>query len=190
MAVVINLEPYSCEHITWCLPIAYFLCTGAIKGKNFKNILIATLNELHQMVLKICAIISDQVSNNSYYAKRFGISRAQPFLVLNNQKIYWFFGLPHLIKLLRNTLINHNILIENGLVASWAGIQEIYEKDKRNKVSNLLTKVTDEHIYPNKFRKMKVKLAMQVLHKMYLALKVYEITSQLMSLTVIADCLT
>lgn len=48
--------------------------------------------------------------------------------------------------------------------ASWRHIRILFEFDKKNEVNGLrsLPSLRDEHIYPEKIQKMKVKLAAQV----------------------------
>lgn len=73
---------------------------------------------------------------------------------------------PHLIKGIRNNLMNKNLVCSiNGLtkVAKWEHIVELYKQDPAYKGIRLVNKLTDRHINPDKFQKIKVKYATQVL---------------------------
>lgn len=70
------------------------------------------------------------------------------------------FDPPHLIKAIRNNLIKYNFHFEN-FVASWKDIRILYEKDSALSI-RCCTKLTDKHLNPNGFQKMKVKFTTHV----------------------------
>ena len=70
------------------------------------------------------------------------------------------FDPPHLIKCTRNNLINYNFQFGQH-VASWQDIENFYVKDKMLSIRNA-PKLTDKHIHPTNFQKMKVKYATQI----------------------------
>ncbi|CAH2062492.1 unnamed protein product, partial [Iphiclides podalirius] len=69
---------------------------------------------------------------------------------------------PHLIKGLRNNFLTKNISF-SGKRAKWSDIVEVYKTDCQHAESRLLHKLSDEHILPEKIKKMKVKNCVQVL---------------------------
>lgn len=79
----------------------------------------------------------------------------------NNQKIFYIFDVPHLIKATRNILLIHSY-VDGDKVTSWQYIIDLYNADK-NQQYRLTPKLTEVHVNPNNFQKMKVKLATQVL---------------------------
>lgn len=85
-----------------------------------------------------------------------------PYYVVNEQKIFYFFDPPHLIKAARNNLLN-NIIKSGDKTMSWQHIEELYEIGKEN-INRLVPKLAqDTHKNPNNFQRMKVKYAAQVL---------------------------
>lgn len=70
------------------------------------------------------------------------------------------FDAPHLIKALRNMLIKYNFILNNNTI-SWKYILQFYNLDKGYSV-RAAPKLTDSHIFPSNFEKMKVKYATQV----------------------------
>ncbi|KAF0747283.1 THAP-type domain-containing protein, partial [Aphis craccivora] len=73
---------------------------------------------------------------------------------------------PHLLKGVRNNLLNKNILFTmdgQQMEASWSDITELYELDCKIEDVRMLPRLTAEHVIPNKIKKMKVKCAVQVL---------------------------
>ena len=63
---------------------------------------------------------------------------------------------------MRNNLVKYNFHFDDGNVASWKDIQQLYEIDSKNEI-RCCPKLTHSHLFPNNFQEMKVKLATQVL---------------------------
>lgn len=63
---------------------------------------------------------------------------------------------PHLIKGLRNNFLNKDI-IENGKISKWRDIVDVYETDCNHTEARLLHKLNDQHVIPEKIKKMKVR---------------------------------
>ena len=80
--------------------------------------------------------------------------------------MYALYEYPHLFESVRNTLLKTNVIYpdkDNNLVeASFGIIRAVYENEK-NKITKKIPKLTRQHVYPNNFEKMRVKLATQVL---------------------------
>ena len=58
--------------------------------------------------------------------------------------------------------MKYNFHFDDGKVASWKDIQQLYEIDSKNDI-RCCPKLTHSHLFPNNFQKMKVNLATQVL---------------------------
>lgn len=71
------------------------------------------------------------------------------------------FDPPHLIKGIRNNFLNKNIQL-NGSIAKWSDIVDVYKMDCLHAESRLLHKLTDEHVIPEKIKKMKVTYLFQL----------------------------
>ncbi|RVE49784.1 hypothetical protein evm_005514 [Chilo suppressalis] len=68
----------------------------------------------------------------------------------------------HLIKGLRNNFITKNILMD-GRTSKWSDIVDVYKTDCSHAEVRLLHKLNDEHVIPEKIKKMKVKNCVKVL---------------------------
>lgn len=79
---------------------------------------------------------------------------------IKDQHLFFIFDVPHVIKALRNMLLKHDFYY-NGKRISWQYILDFYNLDKNFPVK-AAHKLTDSHIKPTNFEKMKVKLATQV----------------------------
>lgn len=61
----------------------------------------------------------------------------------------------HLIKGLRNNFLTKNITF-NGKISKWQDIVDVYETDCHHTEARLLHKLSDQHVIPEKIKKMKV----------------------------------
>lgn len=61
---------------------------------------------------------------------------------------------PHLIKGLRNNFLNKNIIME-GKMSTWQDIIDVYKADCSHAEARLLHKLNDQHVIPEKIKKMK-----------------------------------
>lgn len=75
--------------------------------------------------------------------------------MINGQKLSIIHDPPHLIKGLRNNFLTKNISF-NGVISKWNDIVDVYKTDCNHAQSRLLHKLTDEHVIPEKIKKMKV----------------------------------
>lgn len=109
---------------------------------------------------KVHALVTDMGSNFMQLSRDLGISTKNSIFFVNEEKLFYIFDTPHLIKATRNNLIKHNFQF-NSKIASWAHIIQFYERDSKQwiRAAHNLSKC---HIEPNGFQKMKVKYAVQV----------------------------
>ncbi|KAG8233299.1 hypothetical protein J437_LFUL013466 [Ladona fulva] len=89
------------------------------------------------------------------------VTSERPFFTVEGEDVCYIFDVPHLIKSFRNNFLKHSFKYD-GNVASWSDISAMYQHDKKFNL-RLLSKLTDAHVNPNCFQKMKVKLATQVI---------------------------
>ena len=94
-------------------------------------------------------------------ALHLNVTPEQPWFIHNNKKYFLMFDPPHLIKCVRNNLMKY-CFIFGQYVATWKDIEDLYEKDSALPIRSA-PKLTEKHIHPTNFNKMRVKLATQVL---------------------------
>lgn len=143
-------------------PLGYFFLNSTIDADELRIITIECVKRLQSINLKVVAEVTDMGTDYVKAFKKLGVTQETPYYIVNNQKIFYFFDPPHLIKAARNNLLNNIIKSENKII-SWQHIKKLYEIDKEN-INRLVPKIAhDTHIYPNNFQRMKVKYAAQVL---------------------------
>lgn len=168
---------------SWKIAVAYYISAGSIHGGALKSLLLNVISKLQSTGLNVRAVVSDQGSNNRNVMKSLVSSENSPYFFHNDKKIYYIFDFPHLVKSVRNNLINHDVYIGDDKI-SWNDIVSLYKIDLTSRTARACPKLTNRHIFPNNFEKMRVKLAMQVFsHTVASALKTALETKQLKSTT-------
>ncbi len=156
----------------WKQPVAYYLVNESCGSTHLKNILQEAISHLEHMGLQVVSVVSDQGSNFMSLLKSLNVSKERTYFEVNGKKYFTIYDPPHLIKSVRNNLMKYNFEFGNH-VAKWAHIKEFFVKDEKLPIRMAL-KLTEKHLNPNGFTKMKVKLATQVLsHSVAAALNTY-----------------
>lgn len=79
----------------------------------------------------------------------------------SERHVYVFGDAPHLVKLIRNNLLDHEFVIQEGSVIDGSGVRESVKRSIRDlKVTHRLS---DKHVEVTRSSRMKVKLAVQLL---------------------------
>jgi len=109
----------------------------------------------------------------------------QPSTTVCGEKIFLIFDMPHLIKSVRNNLLNGDFEINNSRKVSVNDIRKAYEIDTNNSARPMI-KITPTHLNPNPFQKMNCKLAIQLLsNSVSAAIKTCIATGEMKSSTAI-----
>lgn len=144
----------------WKQPVAYFF-VNTISSKELKDIIFGTIISLKNLALNVLCLISDQGAIFVKFVKENNITPENPFFMVENQKVFFMFDVPHLLKSTRNNLFKYKLQSPEG-VTDKKYLELFYEKDKQQHL-RLAPKLTDNHLNPNNFKKMKVNLAAQIL---------------------------
>ncbi|KAF0710657.1 Transposable element P transposase [Aphis craccivora] len=143
-------------------PLSYFFTGTSIKGDNFVTIIKDCKNEILELSLVPTCIICDQGSQNRRMYTLLRGNEDQPSTTICGQKIFLIYDMPHLIKSVRNNLLNGNFVMNKNKLVSLNDIKMAYEIDVNNSARALI-KITPTHLHPNQFQKMNCKLAIQLL---------------------------
>ena len=119
------------------------------------------INKVEGIGLDVVVVMSDLGSNFQILAKHLRITPEKPWFMHNQKKYYLMFDPPHLIKCIRNNLMKYTFKFGQH-TATWQDIRNFYNKDKELQI-RAAPKLTDKHIWPNNFAKIKVKYATQIL---------------------------
>ena len=124
--------------------------------------------------LHVVAVVCDQEASHRQLYAALGATTEQPwFASSGGRRVYTMFDIPHIIKNLRNNMINYDITTADHNTVSFQVLRKLYDLEKRNSL-RLCPKLTDGHFDIKPFKKMKVSLATQVLsHSVATALRTY-----------------
>ncbi|KAF0710716.1 THAP-type domain-containing protein, partial [Aphis craccivora] len=105
----------------------------------------------------------DQGTQNRRTFSLLGGTEDKPYTTICEQKLFLLYDMPHLVKSIRNNLLNGNFQIGDKII-SLKDVYKAYEIDKKNS-ARAMCKITPAHLAPNPFQKMCCKLAIQLLSK-------------------------
>ena len=157
-----------CLTDSWKMPVAYFLIAG-LHGIERANLIKLCVTKLHDVGVDVVSLTFDGCSANCSAAQQLGVSfdvsNPQPTFENPcdpNSKICVFLDVCHMLKLMRNTLADKQILRDtHGKVIMWEHIRKLHElQDKEGLLA--ANKLNERHVQWNR-QKMKVKLAAQTL---------------------------
>lgn len=164
-------------------PVAYYFVQN-LQTNNLKEILKDVVKNVQATGLNIVATVCDQGSPNASCINslvseakekylRSGKEWKNNIIIIDGKEIIPLFDVPHLLKGMRNNLLNKDMEYKNEnqlKTIKWEYFQRIFEADKSHGELRLLPKLTREHVDPEKIKKMKVKIAAQIFsHSMAVA---------------------
>ncbi|KAJ8911224.1 hypothetical protein NQ315_014936, partial [Exocentrus adspersus] len=138
---------------------------------NIKNI----VGKCHAIGLTVLATVCDQGVNNVKAinllfkeSKRMKHMKGEEWhkdtIIINNKSIVAYYNPPHLLKSMRNNLLTKDLkFVQNEIqkTASWSHIVIAYNIDRSNNI-RVMHKINDQHIFPEKMKKMKLSIAAQI----------------------------
>ena len=92
----------------WKQPLGYYLVHESCSSSMLKTKLFEIISQVTSIGLNVCAVISDLDSNFQKLLKEMDITPTTPWFMCNGKKIFYLFDTPHLIKAVRNNLINYD----------------------------------------------------------------------------------
>ena len=152
----------------WKFVLKYYAANTNISGSELKRMLYENLNISTAAGLTISAIICDQGSNNRKCFKSLNVSIDHPYFFYGEHKIYALYDICHIIKSIRNNLLNGTKFICPDGTVCWSVVQQLYNWE-RTSTTKVCPKLTSKHIYPNTFEKMRVRFATQIFSKSVVA---------------------
>ncbi|CAI6353484.1 unnamed protein product [Macrosiphum euphorbiae] len=145
----------------WKQPLAFYFVSTSCVGDDLKNIIFNCINTLEKISFNVKVLISDLGSNFKRFATTLGISPSKPYFNVGTKEIIFMFDPPHLLKATRNNFFSYKFQSGNK-VAEKVHLQTLFNFEK-NSTTRLAPKLTEIHLNPNSFQKMRVKYASQVM---------------------------
>lgn len=150
-------------YYSWKIPFCYFTSASSVKAETLVELIKMVLSKIIKIGLCPKVLVADQGSNNRLAFKKLGATEKAPYFIVSGHRIISLFDTPHLLKSLRNNLMNHKLeIFVSGNKVSWSDFTETYALDKASNVARSMLRISDKHINPTNFQKMRVKYAAQI----------------------------
>jgi len=143
----------------WKQPVAYYFINNSCTGLPLQNTIFAVISRLQSISVNIRVFTTDQGANFYSFANKVYVTSERPYFFVNGYKIYYVFDPPHLLKSTRNNFFKYNLEVLNNLTDK-KYLNDFYHADQG--INRCAPKLTDAHINPGPFQKMKVSYASQV----------------------------
>ncbi|CAK1597794.1 unnamed protein product [Parnassius mnemosyne] len=158
-------------------PVAYTFAQAATKGPELALQIKTIIENLQETGFNVVATVCDQGTNNRnalnlllnetrVHILRSGqeVREETKLIIINDKKIVPLYDPPHLLKGIRNNLLEKNLRYTSDNIektAKWNHIKQLHEENPAYKGIRLVPKLSDSHVDPMR-TKMKVKFASQV----------------------------
>lgn len=116
---------------SWKMPLGYFITHSSMKSNDLKTAKIECIKKLFDIGLNVCAVVSDQGTNNQSAYKMLGMTSENPYFYVCDKQIFSIYDVPHIFKNIRNNRLTNDILFKNHKV-SFSDIRAVYNIDKKN----------------------------------------------------------
>ena len=159
----------------WKQIVGFHMTGDSYKGENVKKVLDEILTEAGKIGLKVLAVTSDMGSNNQGVYREYVVGRYANKIDHPNipgAYLYFLYDPPHVIKCIRNALINGLIIrLPQSVVDMYSLPTDTVDIDyvrmlfeaERNYDWKACPNLTEVHFSPNHWEKMKVNLAAQLI---------------------------
>jgi len=170
----------------WKLPMSYFFSLTGVKGDEMAQIMKSCISELIKIGFNPVCITCDQGTANRKMFSILNASPDKPYTIIEEKKFFLIYDVPHLLKSVRNNLLNGNIILKTSKgtkTIRFYDFKKTYEIDKSS-TTRAMCKVGEQHVNPNPWQKMSCKIAIQTFsNSVSAAIKTCVATGQLDSTT-------
>ncbi|KAH6920170.1 hypothetical protein HPB50_028842 [Hyalomma asiaticum] len=163
--MVIMFVPFTGK---WTQIIGAFATSGNAKAEILAKVLIEATILAEANGLIVDFITCDGASWNRRMwtilgigAKSGKITCSLEHPVDSSRQLYFLSDFPHLLKCVRNTLLQHPLNTPNGMV-SIQPVRQAFKVDSTNVTLKAMPGLTSVHLQPNSFEKMRVSIAFQL----------------------------
>ena len=153
---------------SWIQTVALYLSRGAASGDVLAKLMLKCILALESHELCVEGVVSDGAQSNRNMWSHFGVSGClenpinwvqHPVSV--SRKLYFFSDYVHLVKCVRNNLLNHGCFKFGDKFVRMDHYEVLHDVDSSQSL-RVVPKLTKTHISPNNFQRMNVKLAVQL----------------------------
>ncbi|XP_041982493.1 uncharacterized protein LOC121735658 [Aricia agestis] len=145
-------------------PVAHYFVEGTIESEKLAVLIKNIVRAIQEAGFNVLSTVCDQGPTNigaiNLLRKFNGLSTEANYFLIDEQKVFIIFDIPHLFKSIRNNFLQAGIMEYKGKRAKWCHLQEAEERNR-----NFLNfkKITSTVVNPTYKTKMRVKYAAQAL---------------------------
>ncbi|KAE8746493.1 hypothetical protein FOCC_FOCC006727 [Frankliniella occidentalis] len=159
-SLVITFQPFSGK---WVQPIACFLSKGNANADELTKLVLEATILLEKCNLLVDAVVTDGASWNRSMWTKFGVTEENPSAEhpCDHTRRLWFISdFPHLLKCMRNCLVNNKIIMTPDGDIKLDHWQAIIDANKLKQLGiRAAHKLTQDHLNPNPWQKMNCRMA-------------------------------
>jgi len=97
----------------WKQPVGHFFIGNAVCPSMLKAMLLKLIETLHGMNLTVIAVVCDQESSHRSCMSSLGVTPQQPYFTVDQcHRIYVMYDMPHLLKNMRNNLLQYDFIVD------------------------------------------------------------------------------
>lgn len=149
--------------------VGYFLFSSMMTSDAVKPMLIDCISKLKDIGVIPKVLVCDQGGPHRGLFRKLGATVTKPYFEhfhnSTKTRLYTLWDAPHLMKSIRNNLLNYDFLV-GGARVSWKPIEFVHAQQEGDpKELRMVPKLTSKHVKPSNMERMRVPLAAQVLSK-------------------------
>lgn len=134
----------------WKIPLSYYFTGSGVKGDSLVLIITECVQKIIELGFLPSAIICDQGTQNRRMFSILGGSENEPFTKICCRKLFLIYDMTHLIKSVRNNLLNDNLKYEEERI-SLNDVKKTYGIDITSSKVRAMIKITPVHLASNAF---------------------------------------
>jgi hypothetical protein len=153
----------------WRFSLAYFLTRGPLSAEQQHALIKEAILRLHEIGVTVRAIVCDGTAANIATLQNFDgcLLPERPWFQhpkVSSVNIYVTLDASHMVKLARNAFAKGDMKDGDGNIISWSFVSRLFEVQQQEGL-RLANRLTVAHVTEWNKRKMRVKLAVQVLSR-------------------------
>lgn len=147
-------------------PFAFYFVKGTVSSQKLATLIKEIIKLIKGVGYNVLATVCDQGPTNIGALKilksmnECGEHERKNTFLVDDQKVYTLYDVPHLFKSIRNNFFNNGTMEMDGKKAKWEHLKEVEQK---NNSLLYLSKISNTHVHPKFKAKMRVKYAAQML---------------------------
>lgn len=129
----------------WKLVLGCFFHAGEVSTSNLKELYKESVRRVQSTGHRVIFTVCDQKEKaHCSLFQALGLTREDPSLEVEGEKIHFFYDSPYLLRNLTNTLLSYDMNVK-GAIVSWDHIKQFIEVDERQKI-RLEPRLTSTHV--------------------------------------------